>query len=723
MFNYSKPAALILILLLFSVVYSSVQAQTTRLPATSNLQAMDDWNPSDLLNLPPDWLANLETMDLDADLVQANLDKFIIMANERIQSLDAQNKSMADAALITLQNNVVSLLRTIRNTPNIELDPIPNLDSHTLEDLLVLRAMWREVNRRVETRQDRLARSLEQYGVLQQKTGTLVQEYSKTDSSSPSKIILGLNRMATSVELLTLSNTNSSFKAMITQLEDRREELENKLEFARNNLLLEHINPEDFDHAINAATEALAKIGTTRSILQQQLLDSASEDNKIDFFLELKLKQQLTLASTRSSLLAINQALDRTKKNWFLLREGKLDSAAEFNDEAKRNNQQIAQLSKQTKFWISSSQTTLITPGPSPNQVEQTLDFSEAQKSARETLKLIKRIEGSSDDLSLIQELVKGELVGLQTGLSGAWVKLTLITSSARQTIQKAIEFKLFYIGDSPVTPASLIEFVFIILLGLALSWLIRRILLRLQKRIERATHSASIYTLSRLLHYFIMTIAVLMAFTSLGLDVSSLTLIAGALSVGIGFGLQSIVNNFLSGLILLFEGNLKVDDFIELDSGVTGTVKEISTRYTLINTNDNADIVVPNSELVSYKMTNWTLKEPVARIKIPFGVAYGTDTDLVRKAALEAAEEVPFTMRSTAGRKPDVLLVDFGDNSLNFLLRIWVGNQGVHRPLKVKAAYYWALERKFREYGIKIPFPQRDLHMIDPPTLSKTSE
>jgi potassium efflux system protein len=722
LFNHSKPAFLILILLL-SVVYSSVQAQTTRLPATSNVQAEDDWNPSDLLNLPPDWLASLETMDLDADLVQANLDKFVIMANERIQGLDAQNKSMADAALITLKNNVISLLATIRATSEVKLDPIPNLDSHTLEDLLVLQAMWREVNSRIEARQERLTRSLEQYDVLQQKTDSLVQQYSKTDSSSPSKIILGLNRMASSVELLALGNTISSFRAMLRQLEGRREELENRLDFARNNLAPEHINPGDFDHAINAANVAMAKIGTTRSSLQQQLLDSASEDNKIDFFLELKLKQQLTLAFARKSLLTINQALDRTKKNWFLLHEGKLDSAAEFNNEAKKNNEQIAQLSKQADFWISSSQTTLITPGPSPNQKEQTRDFSEAQDAARETLKVIKRIEGASDDLSLTQDLVKGELVGQQRGLSAAWTRLTLITESTRQNIQKVIGFKLFYIGDSPVTPASLIEFVFIILLGLALSWLIRRILLRLQKRAGQSTHSASIYTLGRLLHYFIMVIALLVAFTSLGLDVSSLTLIAGALSVGIGFGLQSIVNNFLSGLILLFEGSLKVGDFIELDSGVTGTVKEISTRYTRINTNDNVDVVVPNSELVSFKLTNWTLKESIARMQIPFGVAYGTDTELVCKAALEAANEVPFTMKSTLNRKPDVLLVNFGDSSLNFLLRIWVDNHGVHRPLKVKAAYYWALERKFRKYGIKIPFPQRDLHMRDPLTLSKTLE
>ena len=200
----------------------------------------------------------------------------------------------------------------------------------------------------------------------------------------------------------------------------------------------------------------------------------------------------------------------------------------------------------------------------------------------------------------------------------------------SQDSYQKIAGFKLFYIGETPVTPGSLGKFVLILVFGFLLSWFIRRLLLRIQRRREQIAESSSFYTLGRILHYLIMTIAVVAAFTSLGLDTGSLALIAGALSIGIGFGLQSIVSNVLSGLILLFEGSLRVGDFIELDSGVTGVVKEISTRYTRINTNDNVDVVVPNSELVSLKLTNWTLREPIVRIRIPFGVAYGTDKELV---------------------------------------------------------------------------------------------
>jgi len=188
--------------------------------------------------------------------------------------------------------------------------------------------------------------------------------------------------------------------------------------------------------------------------------------------------------------------------------------------------------------------------------------------------------------------------------------------------------------------------------------------------------------------------------------------LVAGALSVGIGFGLQSIVSNFVSGLIILFEHTLRVGDYIELDTGLTGTVKAINVRSTLINTNDNIDIVVPNSEFVTARLTNWTLGERVLRVRIPFGVAYGSDKELVRKAAIEAANEVSYTLTHMKTRKPDVWLVDFGDSSLNFLLTVWVNRDGARRPTRTRATYLWTLETKLNEYGIEIPFPQRDLNL-----------
>ena len=269
----------------------------------------------------------------------------------------------------------------------------------------------------------------------------------------------------------------------------------------------------------------------------------------------------------------------------------------------------------------------------------------------------------------------------------------------------------LFHISETPVTGSDIFRVLIILIVAYLLSRSIRYTIRRVSDRDPTGTQ-ASLYTLSRLSHYTIIIIALFIALSSIGLDFSNLALVAGALSVGIGFGLQSIVSNFVSGLIILFEHTLRVGDYIELDTGLTGTVKAINVRSTLINTNDNIDIVVPNSEFVTTRLTNWTLGERVLRVRIPFGVAYGSDKEVVRQAAIEAADEVPYTLTHMKRRRPDVWLVDFGDSSLNFLLTVWVNREGARRPTRTRAAYLWALETKLTEHGIEIPFPQRDLNL-----------
>jgi small-conductance mechanosensitive channel len=291
-------------------------------------------------------------------------------------------------------------------------------------------------------------------------------------------------------------------------------------------------------------------------------------------------------------------------------------------------------------------------------------------------------------------------LTNIKIGVKTAYIRVASLT-----------DVTLFSIGEAPVTGRDIFRILLILIVAMLLSRGIRHTIRRVGHG-ESSGTQASLYTVGRLTHYIIIIFAVFIALSSVGIEFGNLALVAGALSVGIGFGLQSIVNNFVSGLIILFEHSLRVGDYIELDTGLTGTVKSINVRSTLINTNDNIDIVVPNSEFVTARLKNWTLGERILRVRIPFGVAYGSDKDLVKKAALEAAAEVPYTLTHMKGREPDAWLTEFGDNSLNFLLLVWVNRQGARRPTRVRSAYLWALETKLGEYGIEIPFPQRDLHL-----------
>jgi small-conductance mechanosensitive channel len=216
-----------------------------------------------------------------------------------------------------------------------------------------------------------------------------------------------------------------------------------------------------------------------------------------------------------------------------------------------------------------------------------------------------------------------------------------------------------------------------------------------------------------------LMILAVIVALQTVGIPLTAFAVVSGAIGVGIGFGLQSIFSNFISGIIILLEKSIKVGDFIELQSGVRGQVKEINIRSTLVNTNDDIDILVPNEEFIKAQVINWTLRDPRRRLRVPFGVAYGTDKETVKKAALEAAEAVEWTIKTGGRFEPSVWLVEFGGSSLNYELVVWLDESAVKRPARVNADYNWALHTALQKYDLEIPFPQRDINIRQPAELT----
>ncbi len=224
----------------------------------------------------------------------------------------------------------------------------------------------------------------------------------------------------------------------------------------------------------------------------------------------------------------------------------------------------------------------------------------------------------------------------------------------------------------------------------------------------ELAGANASILAL---VGYVGFIIALLVGFSALGLPFSNIALIASGLSLGIGFGLKDIVNNFISGLILLFERPIKIGDWVVSSAG-QGLVKNIGLRATEITTFDRASIMVPNSELVSSPLTNWTHKDRIGRTKLQVGVAYGTDPELVRDILLKCAN----AHESVLARPPAVAYwVDFGESSLDFELRAYSKVRRENDMTRLENDLRFAIYAAFEEHGIKIPFPQRDVHLVPP--------
>ena len=262
-----------------------------------------------------------------------------------------------------------------------------------------------------------------------------------------------------------------------------------------------------------------------------------------------------------------------------------------------------------------------------------------------------------------------------------------------------------FTVGTQKVSIGLMLTALGLLYGAFLVSWAVQAILME-DVFERRGLDSGARVSIGRLIHYALVLVGFMFALLALGFDLKNITILGGALGVGIGFGLQTIVNNFVCGLIMLFERPVKVGDTIEL-TGQLGQIKKVGLRSTVVQTYDNSEIVVPNSDLITNQVTNWTLAERLSRIKIPVGVAYGSDVPLVMSTILQCAADNQTVLKHPA---PKVLFVNFGGSSLDFELRVWVADYDTR--LQVVSELHQDIERRFRELNIEIPFPQTDLHV-----------
>ncbi|MFT6873545.1 MAG: small-conductance mechanosensitive channel [Roseivirga sp.] len=263
---------------------------------------------------------------------------------------------------------------------------------------------------------------------------------------------------------------------------------------------------------------------------------------------------------------------------------------------------------------------------------------------------------------------------------------------------------------DSDDKPAlrifDVIRLVFLMTLLVFLSGKLKTIFVKqiLSKYSDDIGVSQSIGTI---IQYFFIIMGAFVVIQSSGINLGSLNVLAGALGVGIGFGLQNIANNFISGLIILFERPIKVGDRIEVGN-VTGDVVKISSRASTVSTNDNISIIIPNSELINKQVINWSHNDRRIRYHVPVGVSYKEDPEFIRKVILEVADENKDVLKRPA---PEVLFIGYGDSSIDFDLLVWTSSY-IDKPIILRSQLYYEIFKMFKEHKIEIPFPQRDLHL-----------
>jgi small-conductance mechanosensitive channel len=278
-------------------------------------------------------------------------------------------------------------------------------------------------------------------------------------------------------------------------------------------------------------------------------------------------------------------------------------------------------------------------------------------------------------------------------------------------TAVNAAGVPLAWTAPLPAISLSLVQIFLLIALLMAVFWLssgTKRFLfnrLLAQSGLDRSLQ----YAIAQVVSNIVLVVGIFFVLENAGIHLAALAVFAGAVGVGLGFGLQNIASNFISGLVILAERPIAIGDRVEV-AGIAGQVEHIRARSTVIRTNDNIMMIVPNTKFIDSPVTNWTYGDRRVRFRIPVGVAYGSDVNKVRDTLLTIAGENPHTLKEPA---PSVFLERFGDSSIDFKLMVWSSEMS-DRPSRYRSDMNFAIAEKFREAGIEFPFPQRDVHIKD---------
>jgi len=352
------------------------------------------------------------------------------------------------------------------------------------------------------------------------------------------------------------------------------------------------------------------------------------------------------------------------------------------------------------------------------------LEFSDALKSKNKKAFILEKniLDTTSelDNANVLKESLASLLHNMENNYFGT---LGTIQGSTMQEIKniftlswKIMSDPMFTLNGSPISLLKMLLAVLVVILGVFIGGFYKTSIQKItmtSKSINLATRTI----LANLGYYAITITAFFVALNIIGINLSSVALLAGALSVGIGFGLQNIVSNFVSGIILMFERSIKVGDFVELSDTLRGHVTDIRMRSTTVNANGNIDIIVPNRNFIENNVINWTMHDKLKRFDMSFGVAYGTKPEEVIDIIIQAvAQKAYHDVINTPERYTNVLMTNMGSSSVDFQLQVWIHGDEILAPKKTTSRFLILIYNTLNEHGIEIPFPQQDVHIKNIP-------
>jgi len=336
-------------------------------------------------------------------------------------------------------------------------------------------------------------------------------------------------------------------------------------------------------------------------------------------------------------------------------------------------------------------------------------ESTQAYEALKQTKNIVSSIEPSETTIDIrVMETLLNEIFGISKATLGNTVSTINITTDI---VKDWFYEPVFETNNTQISPISIIKILIFFIVGISIASFYRSRILTIKKRWPNASLQ-SVKFLSNFGFYFIVVITIIITINMIGFDLSSLSLIAGALSIGIGFGLQTIVSNLISGIILIFERSIRIGDRIELSDTIKGTVTDIRIRSTTLKTFDNIEVIIPNSSFMQNNVINWTLEDKIKRISIPFGVAYGTNVSDVENAVLGDLEKSDLIyVRNNPEYIPELRMTAMNSSSVDFILVLWI-DYSTKDTMHFNHHFMRMIYNSLYTHKIEIPFPQLDLHM-----------
>lgn len=636
-------------------------------------------------------------------------------SSQQLYSLLTRLSGQEHENATALINNIImhfNSLLAAKQQPAIESPvPQPFLQTYTIEQQLELNQKIKLTMTEKKNEEEEIENIKERISKMQKHLDNLLVPYLAQKQPSVEKMLLGLEIMANKTALASAQEQQKQIYKRLEVQKTRLSLLQKELEASKELLNYKLFDANKLEADIRAAQMEsdrkqadLIRLENSAYVTMSQ---NPNERNTRHYF-----NQKLVHASALRSLAWTRLAFQNLKYNLYMhLNKHFNISHKEMNDKLKDWKEHLEKITQHVQEWkkialreqdrVRQEYATLTAQHEAADSKQIKLNQARRQESL-ETLSTLQLLEDELFNANWLVAQLDNYIRSDSSFLESSWINISNTFSKMMEFIDTCLNYTLFKIGELPITLLSLLRIIIILFIAFLASKILRSALMTFAKRQVNVT-SSTLYTLGRLVHYFALIIGFLLALVSIGFDFSNLVLVASALTLGIGFGLQSFANNFICGLCILFERNLKIGDYIELQSGTYGKVTEIHVQNTVICTSDGVEIVIPNSELTNHTLINYTMNNDFRRLNILFCVASDADKNLVRTVVADAALRVPCAASPTQYGHPQVWLKKFDKHALEFCLAVWVNYKQKSYTDSKEADFLWEIETALREHDIPL--------------------